>query len=78
MKAGHLTQVVQPLAPAGDNKDCLTRLVADVAASFPNMADTFSFSYKAYSEKMQYQAEPWKIQSRSGYCQYVSSSKSIS
>jgi len=65
MKVGHLPQVVQPLAPAGDNKDCLPRLVSDGAANFPNMAPNLSFSYKAYFGKMQYLAVLWKIQSRS-------------
>ena len=54
----HLPQVAQPLAPAEDNKDCLTRLIADMAANFPNMVGSLGFLNTTYFEEMQYRAAP--------------------
>jgi hypothetical protein len=49
------------LSPAGctapgakeDNKDCLTRLIADMTAYFPNMVKSRGLLCKAYFEEMQ-------------------------
>jgi hypothetical protein len=60
MKLGRLLQLALLLVPAGDIWDRMTRLVACMAANFPNLADSFKFSYRAFSEEMQYQAGQWK------------------